>query len=211
MALAALVLAAVPLWLLDEPTTNLDSAGQELVAALLDAHLSAGGLAIAAVHHGLHVEPRARARTESRQRDAPGVTAHATVDRRAAGHRPGSAAGFPSSRTAAASAGIFHAGDDAVSAVGVTASWQYCGASRRACCGSPRCWRRLLALDFLFRDDAQDGTLEQYALSGQSLTWLLLGKTGAHWLLTGVPLSLMAPADGLHAGRASRRPAPVSC
>ena len=36
----------------------------------------------------------------------------------------------------------------------------------------------LLALDFLFRDDAQDGTLEQYALSGQSLTWLLLGKSG---------------------------------
>lgn len=51
----------------------------------------------------------------------------------------------------------------------------------------------LLALDFLFRDDAQDGTLEQYALSGHSLTWLLLGKTGAHWLLTGVPLSLTAP------------------
>jgi heme exporter protein B len=51
----------------------------------------------------------------------------------------------------------------------------------------------LLALDFLFRDDAQDGTLEQYALSGQSLTWLLLGKTSSHWLLTGVPLSVMAP------------------
>jgi len=57
VALAGLVLAAVPLWLLDEPTTNLDSAGQGLVAALLDAHLSSGGLAIAAVHHGLHVEP----------------------------------------------------------------------------------------------------------------------------------------------------------
>ncbi len=57
VALAGIVLAAVPLWLLDEPTTNLDSSGQELVAALLDAHLRAGGLAIAAVHHGLHVEP----------------------------------------------------------------------------------------------------------------------------------------------------------
>jgi heme exporter protein A len=57
VALAGLLLAAVPLWLLDEPTTNLDSAGQDLVAALLDAHLSSGGLAIAAVHHGLHVEP----------------------------------------------------------------------------------------------------------------------------------------------------------
>ena len=57
VALAGLMLAAVPLWLLDEPTTNLDSGGQELVAALLDAHLAAGGLAIAAVHHRLAIEP----------------------------------------------------------------------------------------------------------------------------------------------------------
>ncbi|HEX3835488.1 MAG TPA: cytochrome c biogenesis heme-transporting ATPase CcmA [Steroidobacteraceae bacterium] len=57
VALAALILAAVPLWLLDEPTTNLDSGGQELVAALLHAHLAAGGLAIAAVHHRLAIEP----------------------------------------------------------------------------------------------------------------------------------------------------------
>jgi heme exporter protein B len=51
----------------------------------------------------------------------------------------------------------------------------------------------LLALEFLFRDDSQDGTLEQAALSGQSLTWLLFAKTTAHWLLTGLPLSLVAP------------------
>jgi heme exporter protein B len=58
----------------------------------------------------------------------------------------------------------------------------------------------LLALEFLFRDDAQDGTLEQYALSGQSLTWLLLAKTLTHWLLTGLPLALMAPLAGLSLG-----------
>jgi heme exporter protein A len=57
VALAGLVLAAVPLWLLDEPTTNLDTNGQELVASLVDAHLRAGGLAIAAVHHGLGIDP----------------------------------------------------------------------------------------------------------------------------------------------------------
>ena len=51
----------------------------------------------------------------------------------------------------------------------------------------------LLALEFLFRDDSQDGTLEQYALSGQSLTWLILAKTATHWLLTGVPLALVSP------------------
>lgn len=58
----------------------------------------------------------------------------------------------------------------------------------------------LLALELLFRDDAQDGTLEQYALSGQPLTWVLLAKTLAHWLLTGLPLALMAPVAGLSLG-----------
>ena len=51
----------------------------------------------------------------------------------------------------------------------------------------------LLALEFLFRDDAVDGTLEQFALSGQSLTWMLFAKTCTHWLLTGLPLALSAP------------------
>jgi heme exporter protein B len=51
----------------------------------------------------------------------------------------------------------------------------------------------LLALEFLFRDDSQDGALEQHALSGQSLTWLLFAKTAAHWLLTGLPLAVVAP------------------
>lgn len=58
----------------------------------------------------------------------------------------------------------------------------------------------LLALEFLFRDDAHDGTLEQYALSGQSLTWLLFAKTAAHWLLTGAPLALVAPLAALSLG-----------
>lgn len=58
----------------------------------------------------------------------------------------------------------------------------------------------LLALEFLFRDDAYDGTLEQYALSGQSLTWLLFAKTVAHWLLTGLPLALMAPFAAMSLG-----------
>lgn len=58
----------------------------------------------------------------------------------------------------------------------------------------------LLALEFLFRDDSHDGSLEQYAISGQSLTWLLFAKTVAHWLLTGLPLSIMAPLAGLALG-----------
>lgn len=52
-ALAGLTLMRVPLWLLDEPTTNLDAEGQKLVGALIDEHLEAGGVALAAAHHEL--------------------------------------------------------------------------------------------------------------------------------------------------------------
>ena len=51
----------------------------------------------------------------------------------------------------------------------------------------------LLALESLFRNDLDDGTLEQLALSGQPLGWLLLSKTLAHWVLSGLPLVLTAP------------------
>lgn len=49
-ALARLLLADATLWLLDEPFTNLDAAGRELVVGLLAEHLAAGGLAAMASH-----------------------------------------------------------------------------------------------------------------------------------------------------------------
>jgi heme exporter protein A len=55
VALAGLSLLGVPLWFLDEPTTNLDTAGQTLVTRLLEAHVARGGLAVVAVHHELGV------------------------------------------------------------------------------------------------------------------------------------------------------------
>lgn len=58
----------------------------------------------------------------------------------------------------------------------------------------------VLAIDFLFREDGRDGTLEQFALSGQSFAWLLLAKTAAHWLLTGLPLALSAPFAAIALG-----------
>ena len=51
----------------------------------------------------------------------------------------------------------------------------------------------LLALESLYRADLEDGTLEQLALSGQPLAWLLLAKTLAHWFLSGIPLVIAAP------------------
>jgi heme exporter protein A len=55
VALAALALLAVPLWLLDEPTTNLDAEGQQLVGNLIEEQLVRGGLVVAAGHHELPV------------------------------------------------------------------------------------------------------------------------------------------------------------
>jgi heme exporter protein A len=53
LALARLVLADADLWILDEPVTNLDTAGIALVEELIHEHVSAGGLAIAAAHQRL--------------------------------------------------------------------------------------------------------------------------------------------------------------
>lgn len=58
----------------------------------------------------------------------------------------------------------------------------------------------LLAIEYLYRDDATDGTLEQFALSGQSLTWLLFAKTLSHWTLSGLPLALAAPFAAMALG-----------
>jgi heme exporter protein B len=51
----------------------------------------------------------------------------------------------------------------------------------------------LLSLESLFKGDADDGTLEQLALSGHSLTVIVIAKTAAHWLLSGAALVLASP------------------
>ena len=55
----------------------------------------------------------------------------------------------------------------------------------------------MLSLGRMFSNDYVDGTLEQMLLSPQSLSLLVLGKALAHWLVTGVPLVLMAPILGI--------------
>jgi heme exporter protein B len=51
----------------------------------------------------------------------------------------------------------------------------------------------LLSLDTLFRADAEDGTLEQLALSGCGLSVVVVGKAVAHWLVSGLSLVLISP------------------
>lgn len=68
VALAGLSLLCAPLWLLDEPTTNLDTEGQRLVGRLIEQHVLSGGLAVAAVHHDIFVSPQHLRRLELSKR-----------------------------------------------------------------------------------------------------------------------------------------------
>ncbi len=55
----------------------------------------------------------------------------------------------------------------------------------------------MLSLPRLFADDHSDGTLEQMLLSTHPLPWLVLGKTLAHWVGSGLPLVLLSPVLAL--------------
>jgi len=51
----------------------------------------------------------------------------------------------------------------------------------------------LLALENLFRPDLEDGTLEQWCLTSAPVTALVVTRLFSHWLITGVPVILVAP------------------
>jgi heme exporter protein B len=55
----------------------------------------------------------------------------------------------------------------------------------------------LLSLDRLFQMDFDDGTLEQLALSSVPLAAVATAKVIAHWLVSGLPLIVTAPALGI--------------
>jgi heme exporter protein A len=57
LGLARLVLAHRPLWLLDEPTSSLDDASALQLAGVVNEHVAAGGLAVAATHLPLGFKP----------------------------------------------------------------------------------------------------------------------------------------------------------
>ncbi len=71
VALARLSLWGARLWLLDEPVTNLDAAGQAVFSQLLAAHLAGGGSAIIATHRPIEMSGAA-----VRSWTAPGEALH---------------------------------------------------------------------------------------------------------------------------------------
>ena len=61
----------------------------------------------------------------------------------------------------------------------------------------------MLSLGRVFQNDYQDGTLEQMLLTPQPLYLVVLGKVFAQWLVSEVPLVLIAPLIGMQFGLAS--------
>ena len=55
VALARMILADGPLWLMDEPFTNLDADGRALVRDIVSSHLADGGLCVMASHQAVDV------------------------------------------------------------------------------------------------------------------------------------------------------------
>ena len=55
----------------------------------------------------------------------------------------------------------------------------------------------MLGLDKIFRDDYQDGSLEQLLMSPYPASLIVIAKIAAHWSITGLPLVLLSPIFGL--------------
>lgn len=58
----------------------------------------------------------------------------------------------------------------------------------------------LLSLDHMFRSDMEDGALEQMIISTQPTSLLVLAKIVAHWIITGLAVTLAGPLLGLMLG-----------
>lgn len=56
VAIARLVAAHRPVWLVDEPTAALDAASEKIFAGLVQDHLASGGMVLAATHQPLGIE-----------------------------------------------------------------------------------------------------------------------------------------------------------
>lgn len=68
----------------------------------------------------------------------------------------------------------------------------------------------MLSLDRLFAGDQEDGSLDLLLLPGPDPRAAVLAKCLAHWLATGLPLALLAPAGALALGMPSAAATPLA-
>jgi len=71
LAIARLLAVKRPIWLLDEPTSTLDAASQDRLAGLMRAHLTEGGMILAATHGALGLPASRELRLDSSRAIVP--------------------------------------------------------------------------------------------------------------------------------------------
>ena len=192
MALARLLVARRPLWLLDEPTAALDAAAQETLAGLMRTHLSEGGLVIAATHARAAAARRDRAADRADSPQGGGGMTRAFLaliarDLRLAARVGGSGALGLVFFLMIVTIVPFALGPDLnlLARIGPAVLWLAAVLAT------------LIGLDRLFQADEEDGSLDLLRQSPLPLELVVLAKAIAHWLTTGLPLALASPLFGL--------------
>ena len=184
LSIARLLAVRRPIWLLDEPTTALDAAGQSLFAGLMGDHLARGGLIVAATHAPLGIAAR-----ELRIGGAC-MTALAALIRRdiAIALRVGGGAliGVLFFLTVVVLM-PFAVGPDLALLTRLGPAILWLGALLAS----------LLTLDRLFMADHDDGSLDLIVMSRTPLELTCAAKALAHWLAAGLPLVIATPVLGL--------------
>ena len=209
VALARLLVAHRPLWLLDEPTSALDAAAQARLLGLMRAHLADGGLVLAATHAPLDLpgarelrldrsipprEGRAETGPDDASRPSPraeGIArpflALVARDLRLAARIGGSGALGLVFFLMLVTLVPFALGPDLnlLARIGPAILWLAAVLAT------------LIGLDRLFQADEEDGSLDLLRAAPVPLEVLVLAKVVAHWLTTGLPLALASPLFGL--------------
>jgi heme exporter protein B len=225
VALARLLVAHRPLWLLDEPTAALDAASQAMLTGLMRRHLERGGMIVAATHQALDVAA-SEVRIErtgppsDNRLDGSRLAREGREGAPAAGRDPGAITADPHAGASPPLIRPFTAliardlklatrvgGSGALGLVFflmiVTLVPFALGPDLNllARIGPAILWiaavlATLIGLDRLFQADEEDGSLDLMRSAPASLEAVVLAKVIAHWLTTGLPLAVAAPLFG---------------
>ena len=184
LGVARLLAVRRPVWLLDEPTNALDTAGQAMFAGLMRDHLARGGLIVAATHAPLGIEA-----TELRI-EGGAMTALSALIRRdiqiALRVGGGALIGVLFFLTVVVLM-PFALGPDLALLTRLGPAILWLGALLAS----------LLTLDRLFMADHEDGSLDLIVMSRTPLELACAAKALAHWLAAGLPLIVATPVLGL--------------
>ena len=226
VALARLLVARRPLWLLDEPTTALDAAAQAAFAAIMHDYLDDGGIVVAATHAPLGLAARGSSGSARRggavraaHRPHPGplrASGRGGVPSPACGRRWREVGRMRAKRMTPALALFLRewriarriGGGASVGAVFfliLVAIMPFAlgpDLNLLARLGPAILWiaallATLLGLDRLFQADHDDGSLDVMINGALPLELVVLVKCAAHWTASALPLIVVSPLFGL--------------